>query len=93
MATKIKGGGARKYDRNRVWCKSYRDSGRSEKAKARRLIKHLSKAPWDGCARAAFDRLPITAKGKLTLPPLAKSPAKLRKEMGVTLTAQIKLAA
>jgi len=93
MATKIKGGGARKYDRNRMWCKAYRDAGRAEKAKAIRLIKHLSRVPWDGCARAAFDRLPVLARGKLTLPPLAKSPAKMRKEQGITLSGQMKLAA
>jgi len=86
MATKIKGGGARKYDRNRVSCKSYRDAGKAEKSKAMRLLKHIARCPWDACARSAFDRLPVTAKGKATLPQATKSPSRLRAEAGTTLT-------
>lgn len=86
MKTKIKGGGARKYDRNRVWCKAYATEGRAERSKARRIIKHLSKAPWDGCARAAFEKLPVTAKKGLALPPLAHSPAWERRMTSTTLT-------
>lgn len=85
MATKIKGGGARKYDRNRVWCKAYAADGRAERSKARRIIKHLSKAPWDGCARAAFEKLSVTAKKGLFLPPLAHSPVWERHMNGTTL--------
>lgn len=54
--------------------------------KARRIIKHLSKAPWDGCARAAFEKLSVTAKKGLALPPLAHSPAWERRMIGATLT-------
>lgn len=87
MATKIKGGGARKYDRNRVWCKAYSAAGRAERSKAIKLVKHLALAPWDSCARSAFERLPVTARKGLTLPPSAKSPTMTRRELGITLTA------
>lgn len=93
MATQIKGGGARKYGRNSAWCKAYRDAMKTEKAKAIRLLKHLALCPWDACARSAFDRLPIQAKGKATLPTATKSPARLRSEAGTTLAKETHLAA
>lgn len=56
MATKIKGGGARKYDRNKIDCKIYRESNRREHNKLRRLKKHLVRHPGDACAKNAVDR-------------------------------------
>ena len=87
MANKQKvGGNARKKGRMLAWCASYRNQERAEKSKARRLIRHLWRCPWDGVARAAFDRIPATARKGLTLPPLAHSPSDERKRLGITLT-------
>jgi hypothetical protein len=52
-----KGGGARKYDRNRVWCEAYRRRGQREKNQAIRLRKHLVRHPMDGCARRRYDAI------------------------------------
>lgn len=47
MSQKIKGGGARKYGRNKIDCKIYKDSRRREVNKLRRLKKHIVRHPND----------------------------------------------
>lgn len=64
-----------KIDRNRDWCKNYRNSGQREKNKARKLIRHLKRFPDDEGAQEAFKRLPESAK-KLAV-----------KESGISLAA------
>jgi hypothetical protein len=57
MATKIKGGGARKYGRNKLSCDTYKRDGRRELNKALRLKKHLVRFPNDAGAKAALAQL------------------------------------
>jgi hypothetical protein len=58
MANKNRsGGGNRKHDRNKIWCKAYRARGQREKNKAVRLQKHLVRYPEDRCAVAALNRV------------------------------------
>ena len=57
MAKKQKsGGGARKRNRNRVWCKAYRARGQREKNKVVRLRKHIARHSTDRCALAALNQ-------------------------------------
>ena len=52
MATKNnKGGGAKKYGRNRAKCQRYRTRGIREKNKTRRRLKHLKRHPNDTMAQ------------------------------------------
>lgn len=48
---------SRKHDRNRSWCKAYRDSGKREINKARKLFRHLHAYPDDACAQAALGNI------------------------------------
>lgn len=57
-----KGGGARKYDRNRNWCKAYRLREQREVNKVKRLVKHLKRYPEDASTRAVLDGLPAHVK-------------------------------
>lgn len=77
--------GNKKHTRNKTACIRYRDEARAEKSKARRLLAHIRRCPWDSIARAAYERLPLIAR-KVALPAIAKSPAAIRREMNVTLT-------
>lgn len=86
MATKIKGGGARKYDRNRAWCAAYKSRQQRERNKALKLARHIRRYPWDQAARDALSKLPQSFQKGLDLPAIKKSPATLRKEVGITLT-------
>lgn len=47
----------RKVGRNAAWCLAYRNSGRRERNKARRLRRHLSAFPGDRIAEAGLARL------------------------------------
>ena len=38
-----KGGGARKYDRNRTWCAAYRSRKQGEQNKLRRVLRHVKR--------------------------------------------------
>lgn len=80
MTTKIKGGGARKYGRNKVWCANYRNQQQRERNKAKKLARHIRLCPWDEVARAALAKLPQSFQKGLNLPALCKSPAALRRE-------------
>ena len=51
----IKGGGARKYNRNKASCLAYKNSNRRERNKLLRLKKHLVRHPDDECAKKARD--------------------------------------
>jgi hypothetical protein len=53
-----KGGGARKYDRNRAWCKAYRLRGQREINQAIRLRRHLHRFPNDREALHCLSNLP-----------------------------------
>lgn len=57
-----KGGGARKYDRNRAWCKAYRLRGQRERNKAKRLIRHIARFPSDRIAVRCFTEIPASLK-------------------------------
>lgn len=57
-----KGGGTRKYERNRTWCKTYALNGQREKNKAIRLRKHLALHASDTQSQLVFDALPTIAK-------------------------------
>lgn len=59
---KEKGGGTKKYDRNRKWCQAYRLRGQREINKARRLLRHLKRYPQDSNTLKVFDALPAPAK-------------------------------
>lgn len=66
MAKKQKSGsGARKYDRNKIWCQAYRARGQREKNKAVRLHKHIARHPADGCAVTALARVASATALKL----------------------------
>lgn len=52
-----KGGGARKYDRNRKWCQAYRAEYRRESNKRRKLQRHLKHYPHDNVARMRLEAL------------------------------------
>lgn len=60
---------------------------RQEANKARRIARHIKRAPWDACARDAFKRLPAAATERHALPPVSVSPSADRAKRGVTLTA------
>lgn len=79
-------GKSKKHGRNASACRAYRSSGRRERNKARRIAAHLKSAPWDDCARAAYDALPVSARKLFSAPPSAPSPAEVRRANGVTLT-------
>lgn len=53
------GGGKknRKVGKNRIWCLAYKNSGRREKNKARRLRSHLKRFPADKVAETALGGL------------------------------------
>lgn len=51
-----KGGGSKKYGRNAIKCKYYREA-RSLKNKLAKLKKHRSAHPNDMCVVAAYERL------------------------------------
>lgn len=56
--------------------------------KAKRIFKHLTRAPWDRCAHAAFDRLPTADTNGLEKPTLVKvTLAADRKAKFLSLTA------
>lgn len=93
MATKIKGGGARKYGRNKITCANYRNQQQRERNKAVKLIRHIHQTPWDKCAREALERLPVAFRKGANLPALSKSPSQIRAERGETLSGQQKLQA
>lgn len=58
-----KGGGARKYDRNRVWCQAYRNRGQRERNKVRRLLRHFRRyGVCDPCAASCYNNLPKAGK-------------------------------
>ena len=59
MADKVKGGGARKYDRNKAWCLMYRNQQQRERNKAIKLARHLRKFKDDLCAKTAMLALPV----------------------------------
>lgn len=51
-----KGGGARKYGRNKLSCEVYRKSNRVAKNKARRMLRHLKAHPDDAAAAKLLTR-------------------------------------
>lgn len=57
MSKTDKGGGSRKYDRNRNWCKAYRNRNQQEVNKLVRLNSVLRREPDNQSALAAFNRL------------------------------------
>ena len=59
-----KGGGARKYDRNRAWCLAYRNRGQREINKARRLRKHLARFPDDRTALHCLNNIPAVLRDR-----------------------------
>lgn len=71
MANRDKGGGARKYDRNRKWCEAYRNRGQREINKARKLYRHLARFPDDVGAAKALAALPDPARRRAAI--LAKA--------------------
>lgn len=60
--------GTKKYGRNEADCAKYKNEGRREKNKAVKIARHLSKAPWDLVARAAFEALPQIARRGNVIP-------------------------
>ena len=92
MATKIKGGGARKYGRNKKTCEMYRNQQQRERNKAAKLARHLRRAPWDKVAREAFTALPISFQKANTVPPHSISPSEQRALDGTTLAEQERMA-
>lgn len=80
----------RKFDRNKLTCARYAAEGRREKSHAKRLADHLTKSPWDGVARKAFEALSLTITKNYDVPKYGKSPVVLRREQGTTLTAEKK---
>lgn len=44
----------RKYGRNKKWCEAYRASGRQERNRRRRILRHLKRYPADLSALAAL---------------------------------------
>lgn len=79
-----------KADRNKLTCTRYRLELRREKSKAKRLMGHIRRCPWDTVARTAFAALPVIARAhRGELPVLVTSPKVDRRKAGVTLT-QIK---
>lgn len=80
MTTKIKGGGARKYGRNKITCANYRSQQQRERNKAKKLARHIRACPWDAVAREALSKLPQSFQKGHNLPAICKSPAELRRE-------------
>ncbi len=54
---KQQGGGAKKYDRNKPFCKKYALEGRRAKNKRKRLSRHVRKYPGDLSAQRVFKLL------------------------------------
>lgn len=63
MSQKIKGGGARKYGRNKLCCDTYRREGRRERNKLIKLKKHLVRFPDDRCATDAYNKTKVAVRG------------------------------
>ena len=64
MAQKIhKGGGARKYGRNKLSCDTYRRSNRREHNKLKALRKHLVRHTNDRCAENAVKNCLVVVRG------------------------------
>lgn len=62
-------GKSKKHGRNANWCKAYKLSGRREKNKAKRLLKHIDRyGTADHCAVHRFNNLSL-----LDRPPEAKA--------------------
>jgi len=55
---KKQGGGAKKYDRNKPFCKRYVLEGRKAKNKRKRLNRHVRKQPKDLSAQRVLKMLP-----------------------------------
>ena len=59
-----KGGGARKYGRNKRWCEAYRLRGTREINKAARLRRHLARFPDDRTALHCLNNLPAVLRDR-----------------------------
>lgn len=86
MATKV-GGNSKKKGRMKAWCQAYAGRQQRERNKARRLIRHIKRYPWDAEARATLAALPDGFRKGANLPPEVPSPAATRKAACITLTA------
>jgi hypothetical protein len=54
---------SRKYDRNRPWCQSYRNSGRRERNKVLKILRHIKRyGATDHIAVGVYNRLPMQGK-------------------------------
>lgn len=62
MSQKDKGAGARKYDRNRDWCKAYRASNTRLINKAVRAARHLARHPGDPISQKIIDKLMVAER-------------------------------
>lgn len=76
---------SKKHDRNRKWCERYRLVGQRERNKARKLLRHLKRAPWDDTARKAFEAIASGYRKGLELPARVDGPAEVRAKAGTTL--------
>ena len=56
-STQSKGKKCRKFDRNKVWCKKYRDLGRRMINKLKKLERHIRHMPNDIKAQGHLRRL------------------------------------
>lgn len=63
MSQKIKGGGARKYERNKLFCDTYRRTSRREHNKLIKLRKHLNRFPNDKVAQNAVKICLVAVRG------------------------------
>lgn len=64
-----KGGGARKYERNKVDCAAYRASQKREISHARRLYAHIVRGGFtDGRAINQFNAISLLVRSKAKLP-------------------------
>lgn len=57
------GGKCKKADRNKIFCKGYRDRNTREKNKVVRIKKHMLKQPSDVLAVKHIERLTAVIKG------------------------------
>lgn len=62
MSKKDKGAGARKYDRNRDWCKAYRASGTQAINEAVRAARHLARNATDPISRKIINGLSVAER-------------------------------
>lgn len=81
-------GNQRQQQRHKKFYDRYLHEDRQKKSKARGILRHIKRYPWDKKAREMFAAFPdFVRKGLGGMPDERPSPVAVRKAAGVTLTA------